>query len=487
MTGPDTAGRDRAIHDAWRDGATFDDLCARYEIDRPEVRRIVFARQLDHSPGTDLVLASAAVRDGEGAELVARAARHLPTRFHGDKPPAPGSPQHVIDTWLPASAKRLILRGKSEHTLRMYLSGFGWWVKFAEANRLTILPAPQNGMIRMLDAWELLPVHVGCPGPRRTKAKDDRDRDDDESKKPDKPECRGHRPSPSAVWIWYSAMKWFHGLGEPPLPWEGGVKLSDAIAGYIKQLKDEGWRRTQAPRMYPDDLRAVIDALDAMPATRPEDPVGAVGDDLPVWIAPARVDMIRALILAGFYTGGRASDLARYRISDVARFPGGLELTLSRSKATKGDRNEEHRTIHTDATRPPQYCGMRAVERWLARLSADGITRGALFRPVHKTGVIVRGEPDGLAYMLDVTGVSRSVRLAAKAAWQRSGKTILHDWPQVTIHTLRRSRVQQLLEDGADVWDVETELGWAHGGAIKFYRAQVKRQSAEAANARGML
>ncbi|TAK89322.1 MAG: hypothetical protein EPO06_11695 [Burkholderiaceae bacterium] len=501
---PDTDERDRAVHEAWQDGATFDELCSRYGLDRAGVRRIVFARQIERTPGRDMVLASAAPTEDEGGALVVSAVRYLPEQYRGDGPPPPGSPQHVIDNWLPDSAKRLILRGKSPHTVRAYLAAFGWWTKFAKANGLTIMPAPQNGMIRMLDAWELLPVHVGCSGRKQADGKP----------------CTGHRPSPSAAWIWFSAMKWFHGLGEPPIPWEGGVKLSDAIRGYITQLKDDGWRQTKAPRAYPKDVRAMVDALDAMPAVEPEEVAAyrkarkarkgkdsddaEVTDDGPVWIAPARVDMLRALVLACFYTGGRASDLARYRITDIERFETeylnddgelvtarGIELTLSQSKATRGDRNEEKRTINEDIDahtgQPSRYCGVAAMERWVDRLAANGITGGAIFRPVHKSGVIVRGAPDTLAYMADVTGLTRAVRLVAKAAWLASGKKILKNWRTFSIHSTRRGRVQQLLELGVDIWDVEEALGWAHGGAVKFYRAEIKRRSPQSATAKGML
>lgn len=483
-----------AIYAAWEhNDATFDDLAREYGLDRITIRKTIFAERLRHEEQGEPAAAAPVGGKADGdvvvGELVAAGAEYLPVHYRGEGPP-PGAPQDVIDNWLPPSARRLILRGKSPHTIKAYMQAMGWWVKFAKAQdpKLTVMPAPQNGVIRLLDWWETFPVHVGCTGRKQRNGE----------------LCTGHRPSPSAVWQLYSALKWFHGLGEPPTPWQCGVKLTDAIAGYTKQIKDDGWRRTSAPRAYPDDLRLMVDALDAMGDEPPDgwdeggqddDPEN---DDVPVWFAPARRDMLRALVLLGFYTGGRASDLARYRVTDINRFPaveatettsgspGGIELTLSRSKGSKGDRNEEFRTVFQDLD-SPRYCGVLAIERWVARLDGDGIFEGALVRPVHKSGTIVRGGPDRLSYMADVTGLSRTVRMVAKAAWQRSGKTQLLDWRTFTVHSLRRGRVQQLLEAEADVYDVETELGWAHGGAIKFYRAQVKRQSGGAANARGML
>jgi integrase len=310
-------------------------------------------------------------------------------------------------------------------------------------------------MCRFLSYWDGFPVHVKCTG--RTQA--------------DGSPCTGHRPSPSALWIWYSAMRWFHGIGDPPVPWEGGVKLADRMRKYVKDLKDAGWRANKAPRVYPEDLRLMVDAVHNAP--------DAV-------LMPARRAMIEALVLTNYYTGGRASDLARYRLGDVGYFPGGMELTLARSKARQAEREEERRTIHQDFENP-DYDGVAALDRWIAVQREIGITQGALFRPVHKSGAIVRGKPDRLGYQMDVTGLSRTVRLAAKLAWLASGEKQLKNWRDITCHTPRRSRLQDLLEAGADLWEVEDELGWAHGGASKFYRAEVKRQSPDAANAKGML
>lgn len=479
-----------ALHAAWEDGATFDELAARFGVDRKTARQIVLARQMQLDGPSQELVPVGGPRDAETVtgELVAAGAEYLPSAYRGEGPP-PGAPQDVIDNWLPPSARKLILRGKSPHTIKAYMQGMGWWVKFAKANGLTVMPAPQNGMIRQLDWWETFPVHVGCTGVKQ------------KSGQP----CEGHRPSPSAVWIWFSGLKWFHGLGEPPAPWNGGVKLMDAIAGYIEQMKDEGWRVTQAPRAFPVDVRLMVDALNAMGDEPPPgwDEGGLSADpeydDVPVWFAPARRDMLRALILTTFYTGGRASDLARYRIDDFTRFPpapatetapanpGGIELTLARQKGSRrGSRTEERRTVFHDLENPT-YDGVLGLERWVARLNAAGIFQGAMFRPVHKSGTIVRGAPDSLAYKADVSGLSRAVRWVAKAAWQLSAKTQVQNWRDFSIHSLRRGRVQQLLEAGVDVWDIETELGWAHGGAIKFYRAQVARTSGTAANAQGML
>lgn len=367
--------------------------------------------------------------------------------------PPPGSSQDVIDNWLPESAKELILRNKADLTIKMYLAAIRDWLKYAHRTGVTKSPAAQNSMIRRIDEWRELPVHVKCSVPR----------------------C-GHRPSPSWVWIWYSGLKWWHSIGDPPAGWLGGTMLSEAIGRYCTEMVELDWKPTKAPRAYRADIRAMVDAVDAAP--------DAV-------LAPARRDFLRALILVGYYTGGRASDAATYRLGDVEHFPGGVQLTLSASKGNKRKgKAVEHRTVHSRRDREdydPRYDGVVALDRWVARLADAGIRTGPLFRPVHKSGVIVRGVgseqkpgPDRAGYKMDTTGITRQVRLAAQLAGMRN-------YLDVSFHSLRRGRVNDLIEAGADQWDIENELGWAHGGAIIAYREESKRQSPEAANARAML
>lgn len=471
-----------AIHAAWQSGmATFEELAREYGMTRRRIREIVFeGERAKGGPSKDLVpVGGPATGEVVVGEIVSEGASYLPAHYQAQDGPPPGASQDVIDNWLTPGARRLILRGKSPQTIRAYLQGMGWWAKFAKANNITVLPAPQNGMIRQLEWWSGFPVHVGCTGKTQKSGE----------------KCTGHRPSPSAVWVWYSGVKWVHGLGEPPHEWAVGVKLHDAMAGYIEDMKDDGWRKTSAPRAWPEDCRAMIDALDAMGDEPPpgwndrkggaEDDEG--DDDYPVWFHPVRRDMLRALVLSAFYTAGRASDMARYRLNDVTRFPLGIELILAHAKGDRrGSREENKRTVFMDND-DPRYCGVRAIDRWITRMNSQKVTTGALFRPVHKLGRIVTGKTDAADYMADVTGLTRAVRMVAKAAWQRSGKTILQNWREFTIHSLRRGRVQRLLEEGADQYEIEKELGWAHGGSMNEYRNQVVRQDVGAANARGML
>jgi hypothetical protein len=158
-----------AIYAAWDSGEqTITELAKMYRLSRAEVRRIVFDRQLElRGPAAELVpVGGPASGEVVVGEIVAEGAAHLPSYYRGEGPP-PGAPQDVLDNWLPTSAKRLILRGKSEKTIKAYMQGMGWWSKFAKANGITVMPAPQNGMIRQLDFWEQFPVHVGCTGRRR--------------------------------------------------------------------------------------------------------------------------------------------------------------------------------------------------------------------------------------------------------------------------------------------------------------------------------
>jgi integrase len=456
--------RNLAIYHAFGSSATVEELAEQHELTIAQVQGVIRSVQAWYGD--------------VGVRSFVPAARVVGMRERVGTPP-PGSAQHALDTYLPPDAQDLVLRGKARKTIAAYKMGVGWWVDWARDAHVTVFPAPQNAMIRMLRDWERRPVHVGCQGGKQANGQ----------------KCDGHRPSPSAVWVWYSGMKWIHGLGDPPMDWQGGSMLTDAISGYIRQMKDDGWRPTKAPRAYKAQVAAMLDAIDRAPEVI----------DSRWGLMPGRKDFLRALVAMCWYTGGRASDLARYRIDDVSYFPRGIQLTLAKSKSHQDKRTEEYRTIFRDVDRP-QYDGVLAVERLIARLREDGVTSGALLRPWHKSGVLVRGgraDPDALAYQMDITCLSRNLRLVAMLAyatdddsepcgencpcgmWPRPPH--IRNWQKFTIHSTRRGRLQQLLEEGADIWEVEEELGWAHGGASKEYRAEVNRQMETAANALGML
>ncbi|MDQ1306093.1 MAG: hypothetical protein QG671_1925 [Actinomycetota bacterium] len=152
--------------------------------------------------------------------------------------------------------------------------------------------------------------------------------------------------------------------------------LADPTANARVLAVWEGIRRThttppeQATPLMPPLL---LDVLDACPVTR-------------TWTAPNRPSgpdlgglRDRALLLVGFVTALRRSELAALDLAHVSEHPNGLVLALPRSKTNQtGERAELVVVPHgTHPGRSP----VTALRNWL---TAADITDGPVFRPVSK-------------------------------------------------------------------------------------------------------
>lgn len=349
------------------------------------------------------------------------------------------------DQFLPPSARELIVKGIPPNTLEAYTRAWVVFRRWCEHYGRTWAPVSQETMITYLNEWRRREIHVKC----------------------NTPHC-GHRPAPSSMWIWYSAVRFYHGCGRPPLPWEGGVELSRAMIGYAAEMVDLGWVPRKAPRAYPQDVTRMVD------------------DGLDLSMPKGLRD--KAIILGNFYTAARSADLGRYRITDVAKFPRGIELTLRDSKTNKQKgRKTEPRIIFYN-TINPQYCGATAILNWIDWLAGEGIRHGALFRPFTKVGpnghpgVLRRGDGryDAVDYKMDGFSFTLAVREAARLA------EILY-WEEFTCHSLRRGRATQQRELGVDPLDIARAYGWVPGGAINVYLEEADRQSERSPAAVGLL
>ncbi|WP_237573607.1 site-specific integrase [Mycolicibacterium lacusdiani] len=136
----------------------------------------------------------------------------------------------------------------------------------------------------------------------------------------------------------------------------------------------EGIRRThttppaQATPLMPPLLH---DVLDACPTTRrwttrdPEPDLAGLRD--------------RALLLVGFVTALRRSELAALDLAHLAEHPRGLVLTIPRSKTNQTGAHPE--LVVVPHGTHPHRCPVTALHTWLD--TAD-ITDGPVFRPVSK-------------------------------------------------------------------------------------------------------
>ncbi|MHB1457967.1 MAG: hypothetical protein ACYC0V_13745, partial [Armatimonadota bacterium] len=110
-------------------------------------------------------------------------------------------------------------------------------------------------------------------------------------------------------------------------------------------------------------------------ATLPPD-IRAMVDTLPQETLIGKRD--RAVILLGFFTASRRSELVSLTTDDIIETEEGLQVTIRKSKT-----DQEAQGLTKAVTRQswPPYCAVRAVRIWM---ESAGITSGPIFRSVAK-------------------------------------------------------------------------------------------------------
>lgn len=360
------------------------------------------------------------------------------------------TPQHVIDAYLPPGASELIIRGIPPKTLEAYARRWFYFRRWCETQRpaRTHAPVSENTLIAYLNFQRNQPMHKpGCT-------------------------CSGHRYAPSTIWQWFSAVRFYHRMGDPPLPWDMGNRIRLAMSGYAGEMVELGWEPVKAPRAYPEDLRAWLDVLD---------------------LAVEKHLQIRAMLLTGWYTAARASDLATYRIADVkwvrmqlgdgVTVPG-VDMQLRASKANKQPgRLVEHRAFAANPANP-RYCGYAALQDWIGHLDrVHDFRAGALFHPLARgrrsdAPVLVQRD---VTFKLSGDPFTRAIRNAAKlAGYANAG--------EYSEHSLRRGRAQFLYEMGLTELDIGRHHGWSdRGHSLRAYLSESDRLSGTAPGAVGLL
>jgi integrase len=350
---------------------------------------------------------------------------------------------------LSPGAQRLVVAGVPSSTLETYQRAWKPYDAWCEANDLDSRPSAESTMIEYLHSWESLPVHNRCVGGLR----------------PDGARCEGHRPAPSSMWIWYSAVRFYHSMATPTFGWYGGKKLALAMKAYREEMTLLlGWVPNKAPRAWPEHVMAMVDALDL---DNPKD----VRD--------------RAQLLMGWFTGARASDLSTYRIGDAAFTPRGVDLTLRASKTNKAVGKVTERRVLRPNTTEPRYCPVTALDAWIRLLRTEyGVTQGALFRPFSKQrgdkyGTLLRGDRDAISYRMTSVAISDVVKDHAVRAGVPDGE-------YMTQHSFRRGRASHLRSLGVDSLAIGRALGWA-GLPPKEYLEEAEAFDDAAPAALGML
>lgn len=187
-----------------------------------------------------------------------------------------------------------------------------------------------------------------------------------------------------------------------------------------------GVRQKQATAILRDDLFAMLDQLGHQ---RPKD----IRD--------------RALLLLGFATAMRRSELAALNIEDIEFITRGMMVTLCRSKT---DQEGQGRKIAVPFGRT-RYCPVTAIKAWLELL---GRTSGALFVCINKHGHILERRVSGEA-----------VSLVVKSSIANAG----YDPKPFSGHSLRAGFATSAAQAGASTYKIKQTTGHRSDSSLSRY------------------
>lgn len=236
----------------------------------------------------------------------------------------------VADDSLTAAETRYVTAARSANTMRGYRSDWAEFTTWCTSTNTTSLPAAAATITGYLTALAERGAKVGTMSRR------------------------------------LSAIRFAHTVHDLPDP----TTNARVLAVW------EGIRRTHttppeqaAPLMPP----LLLDVLDACPATR-------------TWTTPGRPaepDLSglrdRALLLVGFVTALRRSELAALDVAHVSDHPNGLVLSITRSKTNQT--GEQAELVVAPHGTHPARSPVTALHAWLA---AADVSDGPVFRPVSK-------------------------------------------------------------------------------------------------------
>lgn len=200
-------------------------------------------------------------------------------------------------------------------------------------------------------------------------------------------------------------------------------RASPAHSEIVRQVM-QGIRRTlgtkqrQVKPLMKDDLLAALEAIEKV-----HTPVRAARD--------------RAILLVGFASAMRRSELVGVRMEHLTFSPTGLDIELP---ASKTDQEKHGRTVFIPRGRGG-HCPVQALMHWL---KTAGIKTGHVFRSVNRY--------DGIAKQ----GLTpQSVALIVKAAMVQTGA----DAYNFSGHSLRAGYCTSAAEQGQPTWQIREQTG----------------------------
>lgn len=319
--------------------------------------------------------------------------------------PAAAPVHSEIDRTLTPAARQAIADAMPASTRRAYMAdwdGFTTWC--AEAGRMALPATPETvtGYITHLTLT---------------------------------PSSKTGRPlAPSSVERALAAIRTVHRIAGAAAPETKSARA--VLSGYRERLalaKDQAARTRKASPAVPDALRAMLATLDRTTLAGKRDAV---------------------LLLLGYATAARISELSALDITDVAETPDGLLVTIYRRKIKK------HTEVAVPYGKDPMTCPVRAVRTLIEAMATEGRTSGPLLVRIDRHGYIAPpltrhgrpiGDPQGRMSTDAIADVISRAADAAGLDGQWSG------------HSLRRGFATAARRAGASLERIGRHGGWADG------------------------
>ena len=216
---------------------------------------------------------------------------------------------------------------------------------------------------------------------------------------------------------------------------------SPAHSEIVRQVM-QGIRRTigtkqrQAKPLTKDDLLAALEVIEKIHM-------------------PARAARDRAILLIGFASAMRRSELVGVCVEHLALTPAGLEIELPVSKT---DQERHGRTIFIPRS-SSSHCPVRALMSWL---KTAGIRTGHVFRSVNRY--------DGVAKQ----GLTpQSVALILKTTMAQTGANAQN----ISGHSLRAGYCTSAAEQGQQSWQIREQTGHKSDVTLVKYIRRTSRKT----------
>ncbi|MFE2768760.1 tyrosine-type recombinase/integrase [Streptomyces albidoflavus] len=262
------------------------------------------------------------------------------------------------------------------------------------------------------------------------------------------PRPRTGRPAaPSTIERAMSAVTtWHEDEGKPRPSMRGARAVLNAYKDRLARSSDPAATARQATPAQPQQLRAMLAGVDR---------------------ATLAGKRNAALVLVGFATAARVSELVAANRVDVVEAEHGWDVHLYRGKVRK------HTTTALLYGTDPATCPVRALRAYLEALTAAGRTEGPVFLRVDRWDRLAPpltrhgrpiGDPAGRLTAEAAADVVERLAVAAGLAGAWSG------------HSLRRGFATAARAAGHDPLEIGRQGGWADGSRVLArYMADVDR------------